>query len=98
MEVKVQIQMIRGPGRQYSWMTEKERKKGRNEDKVDTWTIGSPGIYDRLWKLFEKIQEQWNAEILLSPAVLVKEELPKKLWWLMEEIRFNTVKGKINFQ
>lgn len=77
MEVKVQTQMIRGPGRQDSWMTEKERKKGRKEDKVDTWTIGSPGIYGRLWKSFEKIQEQWNAEILWSPAVLVKEELPK---------------------
>jgi hypothetical protein len=70
MEVKVQIQMIRGPGGQDSWMTENERKKGRKEDKVDTWTIGNPGTYGRLWKLFEKKQEQWN-------AVLIKEELPK---------------------
>lgn len=76
-EVKVQIQMIRGAGREDSWMTEKERKKGRKEDKVDTWTIGSPGIYGRLWKLFEKKQEQWNAAILLRPAVIVKEELQK---------------------
>jgi len=79
MEVKVQIQMIRGPGRQDSWMTEKERKKGRKEGrktKVDTWMIGSPGIYSRLWQWFQKIQEQWNAEIF-CPAVLVKEELPQ---------------------
>lgn len=79
MDVKVHIQMVRGPGRQDSWMTEKGRKKRRNEDKVHKWTMGSPGIYGRLWKLCEKTQERWNAEIWLSPAVLVTEKLPKQI-------------------
>jgi tmRNA-binding protein len=46
-EVKVQIQIIRGPGRLDSRMTEMERE-GRREDKVDTLKIGSPGNYGRL--------------------------------------------------
>jgi hypothetical protein len=34
--VKVQIQIIRSPGRLDSWKTKMEREEGRKEDKVDT--------------------------------------------------------------